>query len=46
MSNGPQAAQKGSQALTVEVPLHTVIKITYDGWNDPFEERFDLIQGI
>ena len=25
-----------------EIPLHTVMKITYDGWNPPSEERFIL----
>ena len=25
-----------------QVPLHTVIKITYDGWSLPKEERFFL----
>jgi len=24
------------------IPLHTVIRITYDGWNPPHEERFVL----
>ena len=26
----------------LEIPLHTVMKITYDGWNPPSEERFIL----
>jgi len=30
------------QAPKVEIPLHTVIRITYDGWNPPYEERFVL----
>ena len=25
-----------------EIPLHTVMKITYDGWSPPFEERMYL----
>lgn len=29
-------------APTIEIPLHTVMKITYDGWNAPYEERFVL----
>ena len=29
-------------APKLEIPLHTVIKITYDGWNPPHEERFVL----
>jgi len=31
-----------SNAPKIEVPLHTVIKITYDGWNPPMEERFEI----
>ena len=31
-----------SSAPKIEVPLHTVIKITYDGWNQPTEERFEI----
>ena len=31
-----------SQAPRLEMPLHTVIRITYDGWNPPLEERFHL----
>jgi len=31
-----------TEATGLEVPLHTVIKITYDGWNEPKEERFFL----
>ena len=30
------------QAPKLEIPLHTVIKITYDGWGAPTEERFEL----
>lgn len=26
----------------LQIPLHTVIKITYDGWSLPKEERFYL----
>ena len=29
-------------APKIEIPLHTVMKITYDGWNEPSEERFYL----
>ena len=29
-------------APKLEIPLHTVMKITYDGWNDPRIERFFL----
>ena len=29
-------------APKLEIPLHTAIKITYDGWNPPHEERFVL----
>ena len=29
-------------APKIEIPLHTVIRITYDGWNEPVEERFVL----
>jgi broad specificity phosphatase PhoE len=29
-------------APKIEIPLHTVIRITYDGWNPPHEERFVL----
>lgn len=31
-----------SSAPKIEIPLHTVIRITYDGWNPPHEERFVL----
>ena len=31
-----------SSAPKIEIPLHTVMKITYDGWNPPTEERFHL----
>jgi broad specificity phosphatase PhoE len=31
-----------AKAPRIEIPLHTVIKITYDGWNPPHEERFFL----
>jgi broad specificity phosphatase PhoE len=31
-----------SSAPKIEIPLHTVMKITYDGWNPPSEERFHL----
>tara|TARA_B110001452_G_scaffold250570_1_gene238914 strand:+ start:552 stop:734 length:183 start_codon:yes stop_codon:yes gene_type:complete len=31
-----------TQLTKVEVPLHTVTRITYDGWNPPYEERFFL----
>ena len=31
-----------SSAPKIEIPLHTVMKITYDGWNPPSEERFYL----
>ena len=31
-----------TEAPKLEIPLHTVIKITYDGWNPPREERFTL----
>jgi broad specificity phosphatase PhoE len=31
-----------AQAPRLEMPLHTVIRITYDGWNPPLEERFYL----
>ena len=31
-----------TQCTKIEVPLHTVMRITYDGWNDPHEERFYL----
>ena len=31
-----------TEATRLEIPLHTVIKITYDGWNPPREERFTL----
>lgn len=27
---------------SLQMPLHTVIKITYDGWSKPTEERFYL----
>ena len=30
------------QCPKLEIPLHTVMKITYDGWNPPSEERFIL----
>lgn len=29
-------------APKIEIPLHTIMKITYDGWNAPREERFWL----
>ena len=29
-------------APKLEIPLHTVIKITYDGWSPPHEELFRL----
>jgi len=29
-------------APKVEIPLHTVMKITWDGWHPPTEERFEL----
>lgn len=34
----------GARALAprIEIPLHTVMKVTYDGWNPPQEERFYL----
>ena len=28
-----------SDAPKIEIPLHTVMKITYDGWSAAFEER-------
>jgi len=28
-----------TSAPKLEIPLHAVMKITYDGWNPPFEER-------
>jgi len=31
-----------SSAPKIEIPLHTVIKISYDGWNPPTEERFEI----
>jgi broad specificity phosphatase PhoE len=31
-----------ASAPKIEIPLHTVMKITYDGWNPPKEERFIL----
>ena len=31
-----------SSAPKIEIPLHTVMKITYDGWNPPVEERIPL----
>ena len=31
-----------STAPKIEIPLHTVMKITYDGWSPPKEERFHL----
>ena len=31
-----------TEAPRLEIPLHTVIRITYDGWNPPTEERFEL----
>ena len=31
-----------TQLTKQEIPLHTVIKISYDGWNPPKEERFTL----
>lgn len=31
-----------SGAPKLEIPLHTVIRITYDGWSAPREERFFL----
>jgi len=31
-----------TKAPKIEIPLHTVMKITYDGWNPPTEERFYL----
>lgn len=31
-----------TSAPKIEIPLHTVMKITYDGWNPPKEERFFL----
>jgi len=31
-----------SKAPKIDIPLHTVMKITYDGWNPPHEERFKL----
>jgi len=34
--------QPRSSAPKIEIPLHTVMKITYDGWNPPKEERFHL----
>jgi len=36
-----------TSAPRIEIPLHTVMKITYDGWNAPHEDRFYLgPQGI
>ena len=26
-------------APKIDIPLHTIMKITYDGWNPPYEER-------
>jgi broad specificity phosphatase PhoE len=31
-----------TKAPKIEIPLHTVMKIVYDGWNPPREERFVL----
>ena len=31
-----------TSAPKIDIPLHTVMKITYDGWNPPKEERFYL----
>ena len=31
-----------TSAPKLEIPLHAVMKITYDGWNPPREERFYL----
>ena len=31
-----------SSAPKIEIPLHTIMKITYDGWNPPYEERVYL----
>jgi len=28
-----------TSAPRIEIPLHAVMKITYDGWNPPQEER-------
>jgi len=33
---------KRTEAPKIDIPLHTVMKITYDGWNPPTEERFEL----
>ena len=35
-------SQPRSSAPKIDIPLHTVMKITYDGWNKPTEERFYL----
>ena len=31
-----------TQLTKQEIPLHTVTRITYDGWNPPQEEKFFL----
>ena len=31
-----------SSAPKIEIPLHTIMKITWDGWNEATEERFYL----
>ena len=35
-------AKPRSSAPKIEIPLHAVMKITYDGWNPPREERIYL----
>ncbi|KAL3921228.1 MAG: hypothetical protein SGPRY_004977 [Prymnesium sp.] len=35
-------ADEGTEGEGFRIPLHTVIKITYDGWSLPKEERFYL----
>jgi broad specificity phosphatase PhoE len=35
-------AKPRSSAPKIEIPLHTIMKITYDGWNPPYEERVYL----
>ena len=33
---------KTKELTKQEIPLHTVMRISYDGWNPPREERFFL----